>query len=34
MVEQGRLQMTIKYDAERIHFACRITKTRIQTHMM
>ena len=31
MVDQGRLHMTIKYDAERMHFACRITKAYIQT---
>jgi len=34
MVDQGRLQMTIKYDPEKIQVACGITKTRIQTHMM
>jgi len=31
-VERARPQMIIKYYAEKIRFACRITKLRIQTH--
>jgi hypothetical protein len=32
MIEPDRPQMTIKYGAEKMQFACRITKARIQTH--
>jgi len=32
MVEPDRPQMTVQYDAEKMRFACRITKVRIQTH--
>jgi energy-converting hydrogenase Eha subunit H len=30
-VQLDRSQMTIKYDAEKMRFACRITKARLQT---
>jgi hypothetical protein len=33
MVETDRSQMTIKCCVEKMHFACWITKARIQTHI-
>ena len=30
--EPDRPQTTTKYDAEKMRFACRVTKTRIQAH--
>jgi hypothetical protein len=32
MEEPGRPQITKQYGAEKMRFACRIAKTRIQTH--
>jgi len=32
IVQRGRTQISIKYDAEKMQFACRVTKKTIQTH--
>jgi hypothetical protein len=32
IVEVERPQMTVRYDAEKVRFACRVTKTRMRTH--